>query len=145
MSTAPTIRTLGPHDAALLERVAEDVFDERVDPQLTAEFLADPRHHIVAALVDGEVVGMATGVHYIHPDKPPALWVNEVGVAPAYQRQGIGKRLMEELFAVGRAHGCSEAWLGTEVENTAARRLYASMGGAEEAMVYVTFTLDGDA
>lgn len=36
----------------------------------------------------------------------------------------------------------AEAWLGTEPDNTAARRLHATAGGKEETMVYVTFDLD---
>lgn len=136
-----TIRMLGPKDAAVLDDVAADVFDNEIDARWTAEFLADPRHHLAVAL-DGEtVVGMASGVHYVHPDKPPELWVNEVGVAPTHHRQGIGRRLMEALFARGRELGCREAWLGTEEDNTAARRLYASVGGEEEPMVVISFRL----
>ena len=145
MPEAPTIRLLGPADAHLLDDVAADVFDEPIDPRWRDEFLADPRHHIAIALLEGRVVGMATGVHYVHPDKPPELWVNEVGVAPPHQRQGIGLRLLRALLEHGRSLGCEDAWLGTEPDNTAARRLYAAAGGREQPMVYVTFSLDADA
>lgn len=120
-----------------------DVFDERVSAQWAREFLDDPRHHLAAAIVDGQVVGMASAVHYIHPDKAPELWINEVGVADAYQRQGIGQRLMQCLLEHGSTLGCTEAWVLTEQANTASRKLYSSAGGAEETMVYVTFKLDG--
>lgn len=56
-----------------------------IDPTWSAEFLRDPRHHIAVAIEDGVVVGIASGVHYLHPDKPPELFVNEVGVAPAFR------------------------------------------------------------
>lgn len=144
MTPFPVIRLLSPTDAAVLDCVAPGVFDEAIDPCWTAEFLADPRHHLVVALLDGQVIGMASAVHYVHPDKPPELWVNEVGVAPAYQRQGIGKQLMQALFAHGQTLGCREAWLGTEETNAAARRLYAAVGGQEEPMVYVTFQLTAE-
>lgn len=65
----PTIRILGPADAAVLDRVAPQVFDNAVDPRRAAEFLADPRHHLAVALDADVVVGMASGVHYVHPDK----------------------------------------------------------------------------
>ena len=135
------IRVLGPSDAAVLDNVAPDVFDHAIDPRWRAEFFADPRHHLAVALAGDEVVGMASGVHYVHPDKPPELWINEVGVAPRHRRQGIGKRLIAALLAHGRALGCTEAWLGTEVDNLAARRLYAAAGGHEEPMIYVTFSI----
>lgn len=125
----------------MLDRVAPGVFDNPVDPRWTAEFLADPRHHMAVALLDGEVVGMASGVHYVHPDKAPELWVNEIGVAPNHQGRGLGRRLLAALFARGRELGCSEAWVGTEHGNIAARRMYAAVGGVEQSMVYITFDL----
>ena len=141
MQTPLTIRMLGHDDAALLDHVAPGVFDNAIEPRWTAEFLADARHHMAVALDDGLVVGMASALHYVHPDKPPELWINEVGVAPSYQQQGIGQQLLRVLFERGRSLGCTEAWLGTEVDNVAARRLYTTVGGKEEPMVYVTFDL----
>ena len=141
-SAAPvTIRKLGPGDCRVLDDVAGEVFDHRVDRALAREFLSDPRHHLVVACAGTTVVGMATALHYVHPDKPTELWINEIGVAPPYRRRGIATRLLEALFAHGRAIGCREAWLGTEESNLAARRLYAKVRGREEAMVYVTFAI----
>jgi len=100
---------------------------------------------MVVALQDEQVVGIASAVHYVHPDKPPELWVNEVGVTPSCRNQGIGKKLLAALLAHGQTVGCTEAWLGTEVSNVAARRLYAATGGKEEPMVYVTFDLGSEA
>ena len=133
--------TRGTTVIAAADPVAGGVFDHRVDPALAREFLADPRHHLVVAFAGPTVVGMATALHYVHPDKPAELWINEIGVALSYRRRGIGTRLLEALFAHGRALGCREAWLGTEESNLAARRLYAKVRGREEAMVYVTFAL----
>lgn len=139
----PTVRILGPEDAAVLDRVAPGVFDHPIDPRWTAEFLADRRHHLAVALADGEVVGMASAVDYVHPDKPPELWINEVGVAPSHRGRGLGRQLLDALFVRGRALGCRDAWLGTDLTNLPARRLYASLGGAEspEAFLMVTFRL----
>ncbi len=136
-----SIRMLGPDDAPVLERLAPGVFDHAIDERWTAEFLGDPRHHLAVALLDGVVVGMASAIHYIHPDKGPELWVNEVGVAPPCRREGVGTRLLEAIFAHGRALGCAEAWLGAEESNLAARGLYGSVGGEEAAMMHVAFDL----
>ncbi len=139
------IRLLLPHEADVLQTVAPDVFDNPVDPRWTAEFFADPRHHIVVALDGVTVVGMATGVHYVHPDKAPELFINEVGVAPPYQQMGIGRRLMEALIAHGRSLGCTGAWLGTEDDNTAARRLYEAVGGRLDPEPFVVYWFDNEA
>lgn len=140
-----TVRLLRPDEAEVLESVALNVFDHAIDSAQTAAFFADPRHHLAVALNGSWVVGMASAVEYYHPDKPPALWVNEVGVSPDYQRRGLGKRLVALLLEHGRALGCTEAWVGTEPDNEAARRLYeASGGGAGESFVMYTFPLGSE-
>lgn len=135
------VRLLGPDDARILGRVAADVFDGPVDPALATQFLVDPRHHLVAAIEDGVVIGMASAVSYIHPDKPVQLWINEVGVAPAHRRQGIGQQLLRTLLAHGRALGCEFAWVGTEHDNEAARALYVATGGRAEPFVLYEYDL----
>ena len=136
-----TIRLLGPGDAAVLDKVLPDVFDYDVQPQLARQFLDDPRHHIAVALADGMVVGMATAVNYIHPDKTDQLWINEVGVDPSFQNRGIGKALLRALFEEGKRRGYTEAWVGTEQDNAAARKMYRGVGGREQTMIYCEFDL----
>ena len=129
-----TVRVLTSSDAHILSNVAPEVFDGPVDPRFAAEFFADPRHHL-AVLLDGDlVVGMASGVHYLHPDKPPELFINEVAVSPEYQGRGLGRQMLGALIAHARGLGCVAAWVLTEEENTVARRLYSAVGGLEEGV-----------
>ena len=145
------IRILRRGDEQVLQNVAAEVFDNPIDPDLTREFLADPRHHLAVAIDNGLVVAFASGVHYVHPDKPPQLWINEVAVAPTHQRRGLGKAVMKALLDIGRTHRCTEAWVLTDRTNTAAMALYASLGGTEgaddkspsDAIIGYTFTLNG--
>lgn len=139
------VRLVGRADAHLLDRVDDDVFDHAVQPALVRAFLANPSNLLAVAIVDGEVVGMASGIAYVHPDKPLQLFVNEVGVSARYARRGIGRRLVRTLLDRGRELGCAEAWVATEVDNRPARGLYASLGGVEQderAVVYL-FPLGG--
>jgi GNAT superfamily N-acetyltransferase len=123
------VKVLSSSDLPLLMNAVDDVFDNRVDEAFAREFLADPRHHIVVALSDGVVIGFASAVHYIHPDKPTELWINEVGVAEAHQNKGVGKALMNELLRLGKQLGCVNAWVLTDRSNEASNRLYKSTGG----------------
>jgi ribosomal protein S18 acetylase RimI-like enzyme len=125
------IKVLQRGDESILMNVAAEVFDNPIDPQLTREFLVDPRHHIAVAIDDGLVVGFASGVHYIHPDKPPELWINEVGLAPTHRRRGLGRGVLKALLEVGRAQKCTVAWVLTYRTNVAAMALYSSIGGTE--------------
>jgi ribosomal protein S18 acetylase RimI-like enzyme len=144
------IKVLRGGDEAVLAQVADDVFDNPIDPDLAREFLGDPRHHLAVAIDDGVVVGFASAVHYVHPDKPPQMWVNEVAVAPTHQRRGLGKAVMRALFEVAKARRCTEAWVLTDKGNAAAMALYAAVGGSEGAdegpgdeTIGFTFMLDG--
>ena len=139
------IRILGPLDADVLTRVDPDVLDRPARPELVEEFLHDPRHHIAVAIHDkGIVVGMASGLHYIHPDKPVQFFINEVGVADGRQNQGVGQRLVEQLLVLARRLGCSETWVATEEEDAPARALYRKTGGEEapESIVMYTYRFD---
>jgi GNAT superfamily N-acetyltransferase len=128
---AVAVRLLGAGDASVLERVAPEVLDRGVQRALAAEFLADPRHHIAVAVEDGTVVAFASGVHYVHPDKPAELWINEVGVSPAHRRRGLGAAVLGALLAEGRRLGFVNAWVLTDRGNPAAMSLYRSCGGVE--------------
>ena len=125
------VRVLGSGDATVLDRVAPGVLDRGIVAELKEEFLRDPRHHIAVAIEDGSVVAFASGVHYVHPDKPTELWINEVGVSPGHQRRGLGKMVVRALVAHGETLGCVNAWVLTDRGNPAAMRLYASCGGVE--------------
>jgi ribosomal protein S18 acetylase RimI-like enzyme len=133
------IRLLGAGDDAILASVAAGVFDDRVQPRLASEFLADPRHHIAVACEAGQVVGFVSAVDYVHPDKPRELFINEVGVAPTHQRQGLATRLLSAVLEAGRAAGCRQAWVLTERSNAAAMRLYGTCGGVEAPDLSVMF------
>jgi len=139
--TAITVKLLGTEDELVFDRVAEDVFDDPINPQLVREFLNDPRHHIAVAIDSDQVlVGMASGVHYIHPDKPAQLFINEVGVSPIYQGRGIGSKLIETLLLHARQLKCTEAWVATEPSNKAARALYKRFGGQQNHDLFVMYT-----
>lgn len=141
------VRLLGPEDAERLCAADPDTFDAPVQPALAAAFLHQQDTHAIAAALHGErVVGMATGVFYLHPDKPLSLFIAEVGVADAYLRQGLGRRLVDCLLTEGRRRGCAEAWVATEVDNAPARALYAAAGGelAPERFVVYAWPLGED-
>jgi ribosomal protein S18 acetylase RimI-like enzyme len=126
------VRLLTSADASLFERVADEVFDEPVDPKRLAAYLAEPGHFMLVALAGGEIVAQ---------DKATELYIDEVGVTPRFQRQGLARRMLDQMFAIGRGQGCEEAWVGTEHDNAPARRLYESCGSEAEPFVMYVYKL----
>ncbi|NHF58680.1 GNAT family N-acetyltransferase [Flavobacteriaceae bacterium TP-CH-4] len=125
------IKVATTEDLTALEKVGERLFDYPIKKERTVEFLSDPRHHLVLAYDGIQLVGMASGFHYVHPDKDPQLFVNEVSVLEGYRNRGIGRRLVQFLVKEGQRLGCVEAWVATEKSNRAAQKAYLAAGGTE--------------
>jgi ribosomal protein S18 acetylase RimI-like enzyme len=128
------IRRLGPQDVSLLRR-AEGVFDHPVNVTEAKALAASEAHALIVALSGDRVVGMACGAVIRQPDKPPAFYLDEIGVHKDWQRQGVGRALLRAVLAEARAMGCAGFWLATEAENAAARALFDQAGGTEQAGV----------
>lgn len=97
------IKLLGCDDDLILQNAAADVFRQPDQCCRTREFLEDSRHHLGVAIDDKLVVGFASAVHYIHPDKLPELWINEVAVALTHRGLGLGRGMAGALFELGKA------------------------------------------
>jgi len=131
-----TVRLVGADDAGLFGYVADDVFDHAIDDSRLTAYLTAPDHLMAiaatAAAADDDapvlIIGQARALVLHHPDGPPQLYVDNLGVAPAWRRQGIARRLLSRLADAGRARGCHERWIATEPDNRAACSLYDSMG-----------------
>lgn len=136
-----TYKRLSAADASVLTRVADDVFDEAIDPARTAAYLASPDHLMLVAIADGVVIAQVAAVIHRHPDKPTELYIDEVGVTPAYHRRGIARAMMAEMFAWGKSLGCEEAWVGTEIDNGPARRLYETLGAPGDTFVMYEYEI----
>ena len=110
-------------ELAALERVLFPA-DAWSAPTWWSELAARPRRdYVVHDGADGSIHGYA-GVDL----GGEVADVMTMAVAPAAQRRGLGRRLLEEL--VCRAHGDGAAYLMLEVrdDNPAARTLYESRG-----------------
>jgi len=140
MNEEITYHLLDPRNAHQLE--GSDVFDNNVDPEQLAAFLADPGHEMVFAVEGTRIVGMASGTVLLHPDKQPLFFVNEVGVHEDMRRRGIATSLCELLMRAARDKGCQGIWLATETDNLGARALYRRLN-ARETNAVVVYDWDG--
>lgn len=123
----------------LLNNVDDDVFDNPIIAEQADAFIRDKRHLMFLALDGGRVIGMASAIEYLHPDKPLQFFINEVGVAKPYRCQGIARQLVRRLIDSARERGCESAWLGTEPDNTAAVACYAGIPGGDTPEPFVLF------
>lgn len=60
-------------------------------------------------------------------DKMRWLYIDEVDTAADLRKRGVGTAIMKLLLEYAENNDLDEVWLGTEVENTPARKLYESL------------------
>jgi len=93
---------------------------------------------------DGEhFLGMGSGRIQLKPyDRERWFYLDELDVAVDQRQRGAGAALVKGFLELARAEGCIELWLGTELDNAAARALYRSLEPSdEEAFVGYNFRL----
>jgi [ribosomal protein S18]-alanine N-acetyltransferase len=125
-SESVTIGALMPADAERCARLEAQLFDGD-DPWPAAAFnreLASTHNHYVGARIAGTLVGYA-GISRLGRTPPFEYEVHTIGVDPACQGLGIGRRLLDELL--GFAEG-GVVYLEVRTDNEAAIALYRSVG-----------------
>jgi GNAT superfamily N-acetyltransferase len=110
------VARLGPADEQEARRF-DAACDRPVDRGLAARYLADERHHLLAAYADGEPAGVATATEILRPDKPPELFLNELVVMPSFRRRGVAGSLLTRLEPLAAERGCIPIWVLTEEDN----------------------------
>ena len=133
------ITRLGPGDAALVA-AATPLFDRPPAPAAVPGFLADPASYLLVAYIDHQPVGFVRAHALRQLDTPrPQMLLYEIGVAPAFQRQGVARGLVEALQALCRERDAEELFVITNETNEPAMELYRSTGGQREAEDDVVF------
>ncbi|MDF1855597.1 GNAT family N-acetyltransferase [Pseudooceanicola sp.] len=128
MSTQARIERISAETAHHLAEVAEGVFDAPLTPERLAAVLARPEHLLFVAR-DGElVVGQCLAMVLHGPDRDPALYIDNLGVAEVARRRGIGTALMQAALAAGRDMGCAWIWLGSDPDSASAKPFYQALG-----------------
>ena len=118
---------LTPADAARCAELETLLFDGD-DPWPAAAFtraLAAPHARYVGARADDLLVGCA-GIARLGRTPPFEYEIHTIGVDPAYQGRGIGRRMMTELLT----DADSVVYLEVRTDNPTAIALYTSLGFA---------------
>lgn len=123
---------LGPLTAADIDRCGQleaELFarDDPWPPAAFARELASEHNRYVAARIADTLVGYA-GIARLGRTPPFEHEVHTIAVDPAYQGQGIGRRLLTELLAFADD---GVVYLEVRWDNTRAIALYRSLGFVE--------------
>ncbi|WP_309611349.1 GNAT family N-acetyltransferase [Sphingomonas sp.] len=122
--------------AALLDRIADGVFNDPPVAEWRVPYLASPAVMLVVALDGDLVIGQVKAAIHLHPDKAADLYIDEVGVAATHQRRGIARRMLGEVEQWARERDCVDVWLAADVGNDAAQSLYGGFAQSKPANLY---------
>jgi len=131
-----TIDRVRPGQAALLDDVADGVFNDPLDPDRLGPYLASPGAMLILAREGDCVVGQLKAAIHLHPDKPADLYIDELVVAPTHQRRGLARRLLREAEQWARERGCADVWLATAEDNRPVHALYGRFAASKPCLLY---------
>jgi ribosomal-protein-alanine N-acetyltransferase len=100
------------------------------DPWPTAAFvreLAADHNHYVAARADDTLIGYG-GISRLGRTPPFEYEIHTIGVDPAYQGRGVGRRMLDELLKIAAG---GVVHLEVRTDNATAIALYRSVGFTE--------------
>ena len=104
--------------------------DNATSAPVLAEIVADPRRHLMVAVVDDHLVGTAEILivaNLTHHGRPWAV-VENVVVRESARRRGVGHELMQRLIDMAREADCYKLQLTTGKQRTGAHEFYRSLG-----------------
>lgn len=89
--------------------------------------LAFPHNHYYVIKQSQTIIGYAGIAHFPTPDNTGRSEILTLGIAPPYQQQGLGKRLLEFLLTTAdELH--NEVFLEVRTDNQPAINLYIKLG-----------------
>ncbi|HEX6162105.1 MAG TPA: arsinothricin resistance N-acetyltransferase ArsN1 family A [Vicinamibacterales bacterium] len=143
-------RPATPADAERIAQIYNEGIEDRVgtfetNPRTAADVRAwfDGRHPIVVVEADGEIVAFASTSSYRTRECYAGIAEFSVYVARSGRGQGAGRVAMRALIDAVETAGIWKLVSRIFIENTASRRLMASMGFREVGIYEKHAKLDG--
>ncbi|WP_310565207.1 GNAT family N-acetyltransferase [Hydrogenophaga sp.] len=124
---------------AFYGRTGDTALDEAITRQTWDRFFvaSDPVQAFVAEL-DGQVVGL---VHLVyHPStsrQNDVCYLQDLFTSPVTRGRGVGRALIERVYAEARSKACSRVYWTTFEDNSTARALYDQVAQYNGAIMYV--------
>lgn len=118
-----TVREMTMDDIPGAVKVDSDAFsDPWGDTAFLEELTKDYSYYFVCEY-NGEIAGYA-GIWCIYETAE----LIRIGVSKKFRRLGIGNKLMEQILATSKSHGCERMMLEVRESNIAAQALYKKFG-----------------
>jgi GNAT superfamily N-acetyltransferase len=135
-----TISAASPDDAPAMATLLEEMdgfygeartepLDQRIR-QINEALFADPPAAYALLAWDGTRMAGFAAYSFLWPAAglTRSLYLKELYVDQAHQRQGVGKLIMHAIFETAAQHQCSRVEWTTDNDNTSAQAFYDKLG-----------------
>lgn len=127
----------------LFERVFETPYPNKPAVNEYQKLLSKAEFICVVAKIDNEVVGGLSA--YLMPDyqsERPLVYIRDLAVETAHQRNGIGKKLIETVQKYAfETHNVGEVFVLAEKADDYALKFYESTGAKQIEAIYYFYEL----
>ncbi|KAK9369865.1 acyl-CoA N-acyltransferase [Lipomyces kononenkoae] len=118
------------YEATLDDAVTETTFSRFFDK-------GEPVYAAVAETADGELIGMVTWVtHRSTWAIEDYIYLHDLFVSPEARLKGVGQKLIEYVYGVGKEINADRVYWHTQVHNHRAQMLYTKVGWRDGFVVY---------
>jgi GNAT superfamily N-acetyltransferase len=123
---------------AFYGRVADTALAPDITLMTWARFFdADERMHALVAAISGRIVGLT---HFLYHRStiqiPPTCYLADLFTADAARGQGVGRALIDAVYAHAKRAGSPRVYWQTHETNTVAMRLYDQVAERSGFVVY---------
>lgn len=130
-----------------LLKVFREVFDweesEFSDSSYLANLLENPQFLLLVAKAEDKIVGGLTA--YLLPGyqtKKSSIFIYDLGVETNFQRQGIGKSLIDKVLDYAKKHQIQDVFVDTELEDNEDALAFYQKTGFDSQVKVVQYIYD---
>lgn len=99
--------------------------------------------HVIVALDQDKVIGGLTAFELpMYKEEVNELFLYEIGVNEEYRQQNVATQLIDFLKKIAVKRGIPEMYVGTEMKNFPAQKLYDKTGGKFEQIAWYVYDLN---
>lgn len=96
---------------------------------------------VIAGLADGvPIAGLTAYVLPLTRSETAEIFIYDIAVAPTHQRQGVGRRLVQEVRSIATRRNIATTWVPADNEDDFALEFYRSIGGTPQAVTIFNFS-----
>ncbi len=112
-----------------------------VTDEYLSKMLEDDKTLILGAFIETKIVGGLVAMEMMPIHGTKEFFIYDIAVHPEYQKQGLGKALIEHLKLEAKKRGIETIFVEAESEDGGAVAFYRALGGEEVSVNHFNFTV----